>query len=226
MPSQILQDFWDASHAKVNKDKLPSNFAVESEQSFPPNSLILDIGGGIGTDAIYFIQKGHRVILLDISKEALSFAEANAANKGVKFEKTVPLQIGENLIPLDKDSIDIIYSRLSLHYFNAEDTSNIFSDLYSLLKKDGHAYIAVKSPEDEPEMEYLKESATELEEGVYDDEGMTKSRFSKDQWEEILSKAGIKNYEIDEIKEKLDDKNDTAKSGLSTLQLTQIQFTK
>jgi SAM-dependent methyltransferase len=226
MSSQTLQDFWDASHTKINKEKMPSSFAVESEQSFPPNSLILDIGGGIGTDAIYFIQKGHQVILLDISKEALSFAETNASNHNVKFEKTIPLQIGENLIPLDKESIDIIYSRLALHYFNAEDTSNIFSDLYSLLKKDGHAYIAVKSPEDEPEMEYLKESATELEAGVYDDEGMTKSRFSKDQWEDILSKAGIKHYVIDEIKEKIDEKNDTTKSGLSVLQLTQIQFTK
>lgn len=226
MSNQSLQDFWNASHARVNKDKQPSGFAIDSEQVFPPNSLILEIGGGIGTDAIYFIKKGHRVILLDISQEALSFAETNATNNGVKFEKVLAVQIGEDLIPLDNNYIDVIYSRLSLHYFNAEDTIKVFSDLYKLLKPDGHAFIAIKSPDDEPEMEYLKESATELEDGVFEDEGVTKSRFTKDQWENILFKAGIKNYEIDEIKESLEGKNDSAKSGLTSLKLTRIQFTK
>jgi|694.fasta_scaffold00232_63 ubiquinone/menaquinone biosynthesis C-methylase UbiE len=219
------EEFWGTIHKKSNKDKTPSPFAIESEQMFPPNSLVLEIGGGTSVDSIYFLEKDHRVIMVDISKEALSFADSAAKTKNLKFEELIPLEIGENLIPIPNNTINIIYSRLALGYFTIEDSIKIFTNLYELLTEDGLALIAVNSPDDTGEMEFYKESTEEIEPGVFNEEGILKTRFTKEQWEEILDQAGIKNYEVDSIKESISGVEEI-KPGAAALELIKIQFTK
>lgn len=52
------------------------------------------------------------------------------------------------------------------------------------------------SPEDKKEMEWLESNDEKIEEGIYSEGGLIKTRFTKEQYKLILAKAGIKNFEI------------------------------
>jgi len=47
----------------------------EKELQFPNGSVVVDLGGGTGEDALYFMQTGHSVVLFDISEYALKVAK-------------------------------------------------------------------------------------------------------------------------------------------------------
>jgi S-adenosylmethionine-dependent methyltransferase len=49
----------------------------------PPEARVLDIGGGPGRYAIWLAQRGHRVVLADLSPELLSLARAKVDQAGV-----------------------------------------------------------------------------------------------------------------------------------------------
>ena len=49
----------------------------------PPDARVLDIGGGPGRYAIWLAQRGHRVVLADLSPELLSIARAKIERTGV-----------------------------------------------------------------------------------------------------------------------------------------------
>lgn len=54
----------------------------------PPNSVVLDVGGGPGRYAIELSQQGHTVDLLDLSVANIRFAQQMAKNQGVKLRTT------------------------------------------------------------------------------------------------------------------------------------------
>src|SRR3989304_8403738 len=77
---------WDLTHKKINESEADghSNYAQEKEKLFPRNAIICDLGGGSGSDAIYFLKNGHRIILLDISQFALEVAQKKAKELGLE----------------------------------------------------------------------------------------------------------------------------------------------
>ncbi len=220
-----LIDKWNKSHLGIPKDKSVSAYALEKEAEFPRNSTVLDLGGGTGVDAVYFAEKGHNVTLADISPLALEVAKEKAKNKDVNI-KTEQVNIGKDPLPFEDSTFDIVYSRLVLHYFDKSTTSAIFSEINRILKKSGIAYITIKSPDDEKEMEYLKSNASEIEENVFLEEGDIKSRYSIEQLENILKEAGIENFEVIEYEEDLHGRVDKVKSGNKVLLLNEISWKK
>ncbi len=226
-------EYWDKSHAEFEfKIKQQSAYAEDKEKLFPTNSIVADIGGGQGADAEYFLQHGHPVVLVDASSVALEHAQGriDKAELGKDF-KTVKTIIGEENINLPHNSVDIIYSRLALHFFDAPTTVKVFRDVYRILKDGGTAYISVKSPEEIPEniqeIEYLREHAKEISPGVFTNEQKhIRSRFTKEQWTQILTQAGIPHFEINTYLEDLSDRKDATKSGVRKLLLNEIIIKK
>lgn len=196
---------WDAIHQKIHKrEEWHSHFAEEKEKLFPRGSLIVDLGAGTGADAVYFLKKGHSVVALDISEFALKVTmEKTKAQGFAKNLVTRQVDFGLHSIPIKDASIDVAYSRISLNYFGEKQTTFIFNDIYRILKHGGISYISLKSPDDQNEMEYLEKSATVYEPNVFIEGGMLRSRFSKDQIEEMLKNAGIKDFEVKPHKEDL-----------------------
>lgn len=194
---------WDKSHKNHPIDRSPSNYCIDKEKSFPKNSIICDLGGGDGTDSIYFIKKGHIVFLYDISNLALKRADEKAGKEELKSKlKIAQTDLAVDKIPAQNNFFDILYSRLSLHYFLQERTIEILKEIYRVLKNNGTAYIVVKSPEDIKEMEFLKSTSKEQNEGEFiDNNGMVKTRFTKKQYEDMLEKAGIVDFEINKYTE-------------------------
>lgn len=196
---------WDVIHQKTHKNEtLYSHYAEQKEKLFLRNSMIVDLGGGTGEDALYFLQKGHSVVLLDISPFALKVAEdkAKAHNLTAKLV-TRQTDYGLHALPIKDNSVNTVYSRIALNYFDREHTSKLFKEIYRILRPGGVAYLTFKSPDDKEEIEYLEKMTTLYEPNVFIENGMLRSRFTKDQLSEMLSSAGISNFEINPFKEEL-----------------------
>jgi ubiquinone/menaquinone biosynthesis C-methylase UbiE len=196
---------WDAIHQKNAVVEEPhSKYAEEKEKLFSRGSIIVDLGGGTGADALFFLKNGHSVIVLDISQFALNLTLEKAKKLNLAQKLIVKRSdFGLNDIPLKDNSVDIVYSRISLHYFPTDQTAKIFKDVFRILKPGGTAYLTFKSPEDKNEMLFLKDNSVEYEPGVFITNGQLKSRFSIDQLNNILQKSGIANSQVKLHKESL-----------------------
>ena len=221
------QEHWNKSHLNHPKDRQPSNFAKDKEKLFRRHSIICDLGGGDGTDSLYFVGKGHNAYLLDIANLALKRAEEKARAKG--FEKslvTTPIDLGKDKIPYENNFFDVVYSRLSLHYFYQERMVEIFKDIYRVLKVGGIVYIVIKSPEDKKEMEWLESHDEKLEDGIYSENGLIKTRFTKEQYRSMLQEADIKNFEIKDYTEEFGKQKIFVKSKAEKLLYIEIIIKK
>lgn len=220
-----LIEKWNKSQLRIPKDKSVSNYAVEKEQVFPRNSTVVDLGGGSGTDTLYFSEKGHSVILVDISDAALAIAKKKAEDVNLEI-KTFQVVLEEDSLPIENNSVDVIYSRLVIHYFNMDVTCNILNEIHRVLKHGGTAYITVKSLNDASEMEFLKKTAEEIDENVFFDEGGIKSRYTIEQWEKFIKPLGYSEVSVHRYIEDLSGKVDTTKSGNKNFVLTEIVLKK
>jgi ubiquinone/menaquinone biosynthesis C-methylase UbiE len=196
---------WDLIHQKThNPTFYQSHFAEEKEKSFPRASLVVDLGGGTGEDCLYFLEKGHSVILFDISLEALNIAMGKAKAKGFQDRLAIrQLDYGLNAIPVKDNSVDVVYSRIALNYFDAKHTGNLFHDINRILKIGSQAFLSLKSPEDKDEMAYLEKIGVVYETNVFIENGVLRSRFTHEQLEAMLIAAGIKDYKITPFNENL-----------------------
>lgn len=216
---------WDMIHEKLAEEEGGhSIYAEEKEKLFPRGAIVCDLGGGTGDDAVYFLTKGHRVILFDISEFALKVAQKKANEAGVE-KALVARQVdfGLHKLPLKDNSVDVAFSRISLHYFPADETVGLFAAIYAALKPGGNAYLSFKSADDEREMKYLKENAVEYEPGVYIENGQLRSRFTIERLREMLAQAGIVDYQVHPYKESL---GKTKEGEQQILLLNEITFTK
>ncbi len=222
--SELIEK-WNKSSLKIPKDKSVSDYAIDKEVLFPRNCTVVDLGGGTGTDALYFAEKGHRVILIDIAETALDIAKQKARDINLEIE-THQVVLGNTPIPLEDNSVDIVYSRLAIHYFNQQTTSDILKEIHRILKQGGTAYISVKSPNDTAEMEFLKKTASEIDTNVFVDEGYIKSRYTLSQWESFIKPLGCSEFKVHDYIEDLTGRVDAVKSGNKSFVLTEIILRK
>ena len=61
---------WDAFYRNAPEDRPPA-FVVRAYGPFVPQGPVLDLAGGLGRNARYFLQRGHPVVLVERSREAL-----------------------------------------------------------------------------------------------------------------------------------------------------------
>lgn len=224
-----LQDFWNKNTARIPYSKGQSIYSAEKEQQFPRTAVICDIGGGTGSDSLYFLEKGHTVTLIDIADSALMQAEKHAQERSLDQRlKTVQCDLSFGILPVDNESSDIAYSRLALHYFHSQVLSTLFSEVYRILRPGGRAFLTLKSPDDAAEMAFLTTTAVEEEEGLFNDGGRIKTRFTLERTQQILTNAGIpeKNCKVTRYVEALGNKNDIVKSGLSEFVVNEVVLSK
>ena len=79
---------------------------------FPRNGVILDVGCGSGSDAVFLATLGFRVKALDISPTALELVKEKANGAGVKVET---IHGSATKMPLDAASVDFALDRGLLH---------------------------------------------------------------------------------------------------------------
>ena len=140
--------FWQKRLAEET-EKPPSEFALKCLPLMKNLGFhsILELGCGMGDDAIYFAQNAFEVTSIDFSSgavlEATKKAEALSVTK-VAFEVhdyTQPLRFSDG-------SFDCVYAHLSLHYFDDPTTSRIFSEVNRVLRDNGLFVACVRSVDD------------------------------------------------------------------------------
>lgn len=224
-----LKDFWNKNTTRIPDGKGESLYAVEKELQFPANSTVCDLGGGTGTDGLYFASKGHNVTLVDIADEALAKAAVHAEERGLaKKFKTVQCDFSFGTLPLQDATYDIVYSRLALHYFEPQVTAQLFSEIYRILRPGGRTFLTLKSPDDAAEMAFLATTATEDEAGLFNENGRLKARYTIERLKEILADAGIPESACSVISytEKLGNDSDVVKSGNSEFIVNEVMLQK
>ncbi|MBI2009339.1 class I SAM-dependent methyltransferase [Candidatus Saccharibacteria bacterium] len=138
---------WDRKHAEGDHEKLrhsPNPLAKLAEPYLSKRSKILELGCGVGGDAVFFTDKGHKVIATDVSDVVVEQNKRHFANTDVKFSV---LDMRKPL-PYKPESFDVVYVNLSLHYYSHDKTRKIVKEVAKVLKPDGIFAFACKSVDD------------------------------------------------------------------------------
>ncbi|MEO3809591.1 class I SAM-dependent methyltransferase [Sphaerisporangium sp. B11E5] len=136
-------EFWDGKNrALMHRPDLlrPTVLAYGALGLVPAGSRVLDLGSGRGRDSLLFAEAGMRVTAMDFSAVALA-----ALPEGVEAVKH---SIADVPYPLPPASYDMVYARLSLHYFDVDTTHEVFGEIHRLLRPQGLLVALVNSIDD------------------------------------------------------------------------------
>lgn len=170
---------WDKLHkhyAKQNWIEKPNIFAEEVLKYLPKEGYILCLGDGQGQDGRFFASnKGYtyKVLSTDISTPAMETNKAKIAEQKLRNISVEKLDLMEKF-PFDKETFDIVYAHLSLHYFTEDKTKEIFREIKRVLKPGGILAVFVNSVND-PEFN----TGIRLEQELFEIAGVAKRFFSK-----------------------------------------------
>ncbi|MBD3204032.1 methyltransferase domain-containing protein [Candidatus Woesearchaeota archaeon] len=159
-----------------------TEFAKFSYEHFlkSKKGTLLDLGCGKGADSIFFYENGFEVSCIDFSQEAIKQFNEIQNRKGV-FITALVRDISERF-PFEKESFDVVYSRLGLHNLKDEDLKNVFSEIKRVLKNNGILLLQTKSVNDK---KYGR--GNEIEDNIFKDElGFTRHFFSKEEIKDYL----------------------------------------
>lgn len=190
-----MKEIWNKIHSNYQKQdwvNKPSIFAEQTISYFPKNAKVLELGGALGQDSVFFQENGCQVLLTDWSEEVL--AEAKAKNK----VDTQQVDISKPL-NFENSAFDVVYAHLSLHYFDSETTHKVFSEIHRILKPGG-LLVALFNSVSDPECG----TGIKIEEGFYEIESIKKRYFDT----EMVKRFSI-SFEIII----LDDKGETYKDN-------------
>ncbi|QQS39412.1 class I SAM-dependent methyltransferase [Candidatus Woesebacteria bacterium] len=183
------QHHWDTLHKKGNIDHYsdkPTDFAREIIKFIDPNSKILELGCGAGNDSVALANAGHSVIATDFSGVAIA--------KNTERFRNVPNLIftvaDMNKRIFFSDMFDVVYARLSLHYFTDKVTRRIIDDIHKLLKPNGYLCFICKSTRDP-----LYGIGTEIEKDMFEHRGHVRHFFSESYAGSLVSN----NFRIEKI---------------------------
>lgn len=123
------------------------------------DSIILDLGCGVGADTRYLLERGFRVLSADYSRQALLNIQKYIPGSETKYvDMNAPL-------PFRDESFGVIIGDISLHYFDTETTISLMKEIKRILKPEGFLLARVSSIND---VYYGAGSGREIEHHFYD----------------------------------------------------------
>lgn len=98
---------------------------------------VLEIGFGLGQDAIWFVQNGYKYTGVD---------PVNSFAKSLKDSLPRAHILAKDIRKADfpKESFDGVYAMAALLHFNDTDMQNLLGKIHKWLKKDGVLFVAIK----------------------------------------------------------------------------------
>lgn len=124
----------------------PTDFAIEAAKLFPGNATVLELGCGLGNDSAYFAKNDHNVIGTDFSDEVIK--QNKYRYKNIEKLQFQVFDMSKMPYPFRNNNFDVVYTRLSLHYFDDKTTRNMINEINRLLEQDGLLFYLCKSNKD------------------------------------------------------------------------------
>jgi len=103
------------------KGNVDSDLISKIQKILPNGGSILEISCGNGQDSLKLLEMGYEVKATEIDQNYVQ----NAKKLGIDCI----LHDTRNPLPFNRGEFDLVYSRLSLHYFTEEELVKIFSDI-------------------------------------------------------------------------------------------------
>lgn len=138
---------WDkiySGRSTNNSPSEPSEFAKKAAKLFPANSRILELGCGTRSDSVYFANVGHLATATDFLDLVIETNKKSAHAPNLQY-KVMDLS---QPFPYKDSEFDVVYARLSLHYFDNQGTVKIFGEIQRVLKPGGIFAFMCKSTKD------------------------------------------------------------------------------
>jgi len=191
---------WNHAHAAgwLNQhSETQTGFAEEVQAAIPAGATILELGCGEGNDSYFFAAQGHKIMATDFSDIVIEQNKTRWQDDRLTFAEqdiSQPLEYAD-------ESFDVVYARLSLHYFKAEATQQIFREIARVLKVGGLLCFMCKSTEDG-----IYGKGTEIENDMYELDGHVRHFFSEPFTQQLLSAAGLQAKKVETGKEQIYDR--------------------
>ena len=105
---------------------------------------LLDLGTGLGQNALYFARQGFNVSAMDISDYAIQYLQNWAKNENLMINA----QIGDmRSLPYRDNSFDCIFAYHVISHSDSEGVRKIISEIERVLKPGGEVYLSFCSKE-------------------------------------------------------------------------------
>jgi SAM-dependent methyltransferase len=121
-----------------------NELALSAGSLIAPASRLLELGCGAGQDARFFASLGHDVVAVDHSENAIGMAMAGASTRSPQF-LLADISAG---LGFRAATFDLVYARLSLHYFTNAVTELVFREIRRVLKRGGFIAFMCRSTAD------------------------------------------------------------------------------
>ena len=172
------REMWIAVYGDTPTPTNPSAFVEPCLTCLGQGSRILELGCGTGTDAVTFARAGHTVIATDFVPTVIETNRQRYADQPtLTFQE---MRIDEPF-PLPDASFDAVYAHLTLHYYPAVQTKEIFTEIQRVLRPGGWLMFACKSPADP-----AWGKGVELEPDMFDFHGKVRHFFTADYARSLL----------------------------------------
>ncbi len=138
--------YWNKYYdANILDATVPSNFAMFVEKQLKPGAHIMELGCGNGRDSIYFLGKGHNIVAIDSSDNAISILNKKTGGY------SNALFICDDFVSchtLFQIPFDCIYSRFSLHAIKEEQEDEMLRNVSESLRFGGILCIEARTIHD------------------------------------------------------------------------------
>jgi len=193
-------EHWNHAHSEQWLHKHSSGetaFAKETASQLPQKSTILELGCGEGNDSIYFAELGHTIVATDFSDVAIEQNKKRWVDPNLTFR----VQDISHPLHFDDASFDVIYARLSLHYFTDKTTQKAFKEIGRALKPGGTLFFMCKSTDD-----HIYGQGDEIEADMYELNGHVRHFFSEKYALKLIDVARLKMKHIEMGEEQIYDR--------------------
>jgi SAM-dependent methyltransferase len=175
--------YWNDIYSKKNYFGTgPTILAHEAHNLIKNNSItnILELGCGQGRDSLFFANLGYNVVATDISENAINFLktikdEENIENLELYLHNTL------NSFNFSNLKFELIYSNLTLQFFDLKQLSQIFSNIKKIMKPNSFFLFSTKKPGDK----YFN-FGNKISENSFEHKGIIRFFFNKSELENIL----------------------------------------
>lgn len=105
----------------------------------PPSGRFLELGCGMGQNALMFARKGYEVHGIDISASAVGYANETAVDQG--YAANFVVGCVTDLSGYENDSFDIVLDGNCLHCIIGEDRGVVLAEVARVLRPGGLFYV-------------------------------------------------------------------------------------